>query len=130
MDPQALNFSESDTQTVNFSSSNAHESVYIMYNTSVNGDDVCEMYIKKIKNLTTGSVYEENGYSSNREKWTVHFFPDGKKIEQEFFYDDIHPGTIFKDCRLLKDVNTSSKNQSPSTALKNFAVKKSLVKIK
>lgn len=115
-------------QTVNFSASNADESEYIIYSTNIEGDTTHETYIKKIKNIKTGTTYEENGYSSDQGNWTVHFFSDGKTIKKEFPYYEIHPGTIFKSCKLLKTMNMIE--DSHHNIPKKFVVKKSLVRIK
>lgn len=112
-----------DSETITLSSTIGGKIMYAKYVIHKSQEGSHEEYTKKNKDLGTGSVYEERGYTFDASDWDVLFFLDGVKWRKFITYKTVDLNYIFQDFDITKKFQQTSK-------IKNFAVKKSLIRIK
>lgn len=110
-----------NSETINFSSEINGKIVHATYSRCDDDEGAHELYIKKIRDLNTGSLYEEKGNSSGGNDWNVWFSSDGVQRERSVPYRSINLNHIFREFNVNEKFRIT-------TGLKNYEVKKSLVK--
>jgi len=112
-----------NSETINFSSKINGKTVHATYSRCDDDEGAHELYIKKIRDSNTGHLYEEKGNTSGGNNWNVWFSSDGVKWERSVPYRSINLTHIFREFNVHEKFCIT-------TGLKNYEVKKSLVKSK